>query len=119
MVHGRFVNGTHLEVIRAVCSTVLMNSYYANIPEPNAFVGCHVHVMAPMILDNLLIIACGIMVLLATVSAAQEEKRSTKQLKHAQLEHAQLISSDTTVTTAVSGARAHTHACMHARTIAR
>ena len=68
--------------------------------------------MAPMILGKLLIIACGIMVLFTTVSAAREEKRSTEQLKHAQLEHAQLISSHTTLTTTDSGA----HTCMHTRT---
>ena len=84
------------------------------IPEPkiNAIVGCHVHVMASMILDKLLINACGIMVLLTTASATQEEKRSTEQLKHAPLEHAQLISNNTTLTTTVSGAHTRTHARM-------
>ena len=78
--------------------------------------GFPVHVMAPMILDKLLIIECGIMVLLATVSAAREEKRSMEQLKHAQLEHAQLISNDTTRTTTVSGVHTPCHARTHART---
>ena len=77
--------------------------------------------MAPMVLDKLLIIACGIMVLLTTASATQEEKRSTEQLKHAPLEHAQLISNDKTLKMTVSGAHARigTIACAHARVHAR
>ena len=57
-----------------------------------------------MVLDKLLIISCGIMVLLATASAAREEKRSTEQQqhRHAPLEHAQLISNDTTLATTAS-----------------
>ena len=92
-----------------------------DIPEPNAIAGCNVHVMAPMILDKLLVIACGTMVLLATASATQEERRTTEQLKHAPLEHAQLISNDTTLSMTVSGAHARTGtiACAHARTRAR
>ena len=69
--------------------------------------GCHV--MTSMIIDKYLIIACGIMVLLATASAAGDEKRSTEQRKHAQL-----ISNDTTLTTTVSGARTRR---VHTRTI--
>ena len=108
MVHGRFGNGTRLKVIHlgsmtSSSSFVLMNY---DIPEPNAIAGCHVHVMAPMILDKLLIIACGIMVLLATASATQEEKRTTEQHKHAPFEHAQLISNDTTLKMTVSGTHA-------------
>ena len=45
----------------------------------------------------------------------REELRSTEQRKHAQLEHAQLISSHTTLTTSDSGA----HICMHTRTHVR
>ena len=70
---------------------------------PVAIAGCYV-VMAPMILEKLFTIACGIMVLLAKVSVASEEKRSTEQLRHAPLEHAQLVSNDTTLATTVSGA---------------
>ena len=60
--------------------------------------------MTSIVLDNFLIVACGIMVLLAKVSVASEEKRSTEQLRHAPLEHAQLVSNDTTLATTVSGA---------------
>ena len=76
----------------------------------NTIAGFHVHVMAPMILVKLPIIACGIVVLLATVSAAKEEKRSTEQLKHAPLEHAHLISNNTTLAATVAGAHTRTHA---------
>ena len=80
--------------------------YHGTHYVPVAIAGCY-DVMITIIVDKVLGIGivmflCGFSLLLAPDSADLEEKRSTEQPRHVPLNHAQLISNDTTLH--VSGA---------------